>query len=33
MLKHFGFLLVKFVIFQKNQALGVLRVWDQVTQS
>ena len=32
-LKHFGFLLVHFVIYQENQGLGVLRVWDQVTQS
>ena len=31
-LKHFGFPLVHFVIFQENQGLGVLRVWDQVTQ-
>ena len=33
MLKHFGYPLVHFVIFQENQGLGVLRVWDQVTQS
>ena len=32
-LKHFGYPLVHFVIFQENQGLGVLRVWDQVTQS
>ena len=32
-LKHFGFPLVHFVIFQENQGLQVLRVWDQVTQS
>jgi len=31
-LNHIGFLLVKLVIFQENQSLGVLRVWVQVTQ-
>ena len=29
----FGFPLVRLVIFQENQGLGVLRVWVQVTQS
>ena len=28
----FGFPLVRLVIFQENQGLGVLRVWVQVTQ-
>ena len=32
-LKCFGFPLVHLVIFKKNQGLGVLRVWVQVTQS
>ena len=33
MLKGFGLLLVQLVIFQKNQGLGILLVWVQVTQS
>ena len=32
-LKHFVSPLIHFVIFQENQGLGVLRVWDQVTPS
>ena len=32
-LKSFCFPLVQLVIFQKNQTLGVLRMWVQVTQS